>query len=165
MILEKLLTNAKIMFKLITLFTTVLLLSVMASCNNKPDDKEIQDNITKELQENKNYAGVTSNVKDGIVTLSGMCEGDNCAADLEKNIKQIDGVKEVENSVVKDNSTEMTMRTSVQSIITKYPGVQADVASGSITLRGTIDKENLQSLMSDLNTLHPKKVDNQLAVR
>lgn len=69
-----------------------------------------------------------------------MCEGDNCAADIEKNIKQINGVQKVENSIVKDNSSEMTIRTSVQSIITKYPGVQADVVSGSITLRGSIDR-------------------------
>jgi len=143
----------------------VLFLSVVTSCNSKPDDKEIQENIVKQLQGNKNYAGVNSNVKDGIVTLSGMCEGDNCVADIEKNIKEINGVQKVENSIVKDNSTDMTMRTSVQSLITKYPGVQADVAAGSVTLRGSIDRDSLQSLMSDLSALHPEKIDNQLVVK
>ncbi len=153
------------MFKLIPLFTLVLILSVVASCNNKPDDKQIQDNVTKLLQDNKNYAGVNSNVKDGKVILSGMCEGDKCADDIEKNIKLINGVKKVENSIIKDNSTDMTLRTSVQSIITKYPSVQADVVAGSVTLRGSIDRDNLQSLMSDLSALHPEKVDNQLMVK
>ncbi len=153
------------MFKLKPLFAIALLLSVAVSCNNKPDDEQIQDNVTKQLQDNKNYAGVNSNVKDGTVTLTGMCEGDNCAADIEKNIKGIDGVKGVVNSIVKDNSTDMTLRTSVQSIITKYPGVQADVSAGSITLRGNIDRDNLQSLMSDLGALHPAKIDNQLVVK
>lgn len=41
------------MFKLMPLFTMVLLLSVVASCNNKSDDKQIQDNVTKQLQGNK----------------------------------------------------------------------------------------------------------------
>ena len=153
------------MFKLKPLIAIALLLSMAVSCNNQPNDKKIQDNVTQQLQENKNYAGVNSSVKDGVVTLTGMCEGDNCAADIEKNIKEVDGVKKVENKIVKDNSTDLTMRTSVLSIITKYPGVQADVSSGVITLRGSIDRDSLQSLMSDLTTLHPEKIDNQLVVK
>ncbi len=153
------------MFKLKPLLAIALLFTVAASCNNKPDDKQIQDNVTKNLQDNKNFAGVTSNVKDGTVTLTGTCEGDNCAADIENKIKSVDGVQKVENNITKDNSTDMTMRTSVQTIITKYPGVQADVAAGVIVLRGNIDRDNLQSLMSDLGTLHPEKIDNQLVVK
>ncbi|MGK2862074.1 MAG: BON domain-containing protein [Chitinophagaceae bacterium] len=141
-----------------------LLLITAVSCNNKPDDKQIQENVTKQLQENKNYAGVNSTVKDGIVTLNGMCEGDNCSTDIENNIKVVEGVQKVENNITKDNSTDLTMRTSVQSIITKYPGVQADVAAGVIALRGSIDRDNLQALMSDLSSLHPEKIDNQLVV-
>lgn len=153
------------MFKLKPLIAIALLLSMAVSCNNQPNDKQIHDNVTQQLQENKNYAGVNSSVKDGVVTLTGMCEGDNCAANIEKNIKEVDGVKKVENKIVKDNSTDLTMRTSVQSIITKYPGVQADVSSGVITLRGSIDRDTLQSLMSNLTTLHPEKIDNQLVVK
>ncbi len=147
------------------LLAIALLLITVVSCNNKPDDKQIQENVTKQLQDNKNYAGVNSNVKDGVVTLNGMCEGDNCAADIENNIKNVNGVQKVENNITKDNSTDMTMRTSVQSIITKYPGVQADVAGGAIVLRGNIDRDNLQALMSDLGALHPEKIDNQLVVK
>ncbi len=151
------------LFKIVLPITCFLFFA--ASCNNKPDDNKIQENVTKQLQDNKNYAGVNSTVKDGVVTLSGMCVGDNCAADIENNIKNVDGVQKVENQIVKDNSTDLTMRTSVQSIITKYPGVQADVASGVIVLRGTIARDNLQALMSDLGMLHPEKIDNQLVVQ
>ena len=137
----------------------------VVSCKDKPNDKDVQENITKTLQADKNYAGVNSTVKDGTVTLTGMCEGDNCATNIENTIKDVNGVQKVENNIAKDNSTDMTLRTSVQSIITKYPGVQAEVAAGVIVLRGTIDRDNLQSLMSDLATLHPEKIDNQLAVK
>jgi copper chaperone CopZ len=137
----------------------------MVSCNSKPDDQQIQDNVTKQLQDNKNYAGVNASVKEGVVTLSGMCEGDNCVTDIEKNIKDVDGVSKVENNIVKDNSTDMTMRTSIQTIITKYPGVQANLDGGVIVLRGNIDRDNLQALISELSALNPEKIDNQLVVK
>ncbi len=153
------------MFKLKPIFAIALLLLTMISCNDKHNDKDIQDNVTKQLQDNKNHAGVSSTVKDGVVTLTGTCEGENCAADIEKNIKDVSGVEKVENNISKDNSTDLTLRTSVQSIITKYPGVQADVAAGVVVLRGNIERVNLQSLMGDLDVLHPKKIDNQLVVK
>jgi len=146
-------------------FAIVLLLVFAMSCNNKPNDKDIQDSVTKQLQSDKSYTGVNSTVKDGVVTLSGTCEGDNCPAEVADKIKKVNGVEKVESTLIKDNSTDLTMRTSVQDIVSKYPGVQADVTSGAIVLRGTIDKDNLQSLMSDLNTLHPEKIDNQLVVK
>jgi hypothetical protein len=153
------------MLNIKSIFVIAILLLVFVSCNNETDDKKIQDNITKILQDNKNYAGVISSVENGVVTLTGMCEGDNCADTIEKKILDVNGVNKVENNIVIDNSTDMTMRTSVQTIITKYPGVQADVVEKVIVLRGVIDRDNLQSLMSDLEALHPQKIDNQLVVK
>lgn len=153
------------MFKFKPLLAIALLVFTTVSCNKKPNDKEIQDNVTRTLRANQNYEAVNSAVKNGTVTLTGMCKGDNCADEIEKNIKDVNGVQKVENNIIKDNSTDMTMRTSVQSILTKYSGVQADVTNGVIVLRGTIDRDNLQSLMSELSTLHPDKIDNQLLVK
>jgi len=59
----------------------------MVSCNTKPDDKQIQDYVTKQLQDNKNYAGVNSSVKEGVVTLTAMCKGDNCVTDIKKILR------------------------------------------------------------------------------
>jgi copper chaperone CopZ len=153
------------MFKFKPLFAIVLIVFTAVSCNNKPNDKEIQDNITRMLKDNINYSTVNSTVKNGTVTLSGMCKGDNCAAEIEKNIKDVKGVKKVENNIAKDSTTDMTMRTSVQSILTRYSGVQADVTDKVVVLRGTIDRVNLQSLMTELSALHPDKIDNQLLVK
>lgn len=144
---------------------SLLSMFFIVSCSSKPDDKQIQENVTKHLQDNKNYAGVTSTVNEGVVTLSGMCEGNDCVAAIEKDVAGINGVSKVENNISKDNSTDLTMRTSLQSILFKYPGVQADVTAGVIVLRGTIDRDNLQPLMSDLATLNPEKIDNQLSVK
>lgn len=143
---------------------SLLSMFFILSCSSKPDDKEIQENVTKHLQIDKNYAGVTSTVNEGVVTLSGMCEGNDCVTDIEKDVAGITGVSKVENNISKDNSTDMTMRTSLQSILIKYPGVQAEVTFGVIVLRGTIDRDNLEPLMSDLTKLNPEKIDNQLSV-
>ncbi len=86
------------MVKLNPLLAFAMLILLAVSCNDKPSDKDIQDNVTKQLKDNKNYAGVNSTVKDGVVTLTGMCEGDNCAADIEKNIQDVSGVQKGENN-------------------------------------------------------------------
>jgi len=59
----------------------------------------------------------------------------------------------------------MTMRTSIQNIITKYPGVLANLDAGVIVLRKDIDRDNLQYFISELSALHPEKMDNQLGVK
>lgn len=153
------------MSKMKLILAIIFLCTVAVSCTSKIDDNKIQEDVSKYLMEDQHYQGISSSTKDGIVTLSGTCEGENCSETIETSVKNIDGVKKVKNNIRKDNSTDLTLRTSVQSIITKYPGVQADVAGGVIVLRGSIDRENLQSLMSDLSTLHPGKIDNQLVIK
>ena len=63
------------------------------------------------------------------------------------------------------SATDLTLRTSVQSIVTKYAGVQAEVASGEVVLRGTISRDLLEPLMTELKALNAKKIDNQLAIK
>ena len=78
--------------KKITLVFAVVFLLFFMSCNDKPNDKGIQDNVTKQLQSDKNYAGINSSVKEGVVTLSGTCEGDNCPVEVADKIKGMNGV-------------------------------------------------------------------------
>ena len=139
------------------------------SCGNRSDE-EIQKDITNKLSENNagglNYANVQASVKDGTLTLTGQCEGENCVDSLSERVKAVDGVKKVQNNVTKtDAATDLTLRTSVQSIISKYVGVQADVAGGVIVLRGTIQRDQVQPLMNELSVLKAKKLDNQLAIQ
>lgn len=146
---------------LIGLPTSLLLL--LSACGGH-SDKDIQQNVTKELQKNPDFKGVNANVKDGVVTLSGNCQGDNCDSLVTQQVKKIDGVKSVKTQM-QSASTDLTLRTSVQSIVSRYNGVQADVAAGVVVLRGTIEKKQLEPLMSELQALKPKKLDNQLAVQ
>lgn len=145
---------------------TTTLFFVASACNNNPSDEEIQKNVTAQLQENQLYSGVSGTVNEGVLTLEGNCEGENCTSQIEKELADIEGVKSVTNNIQQtDAATDLTLRSSVQSVISKYAGVQADVASGVVVLRGTIDRSQLQPLMNELETLGAKKLDNQLAVK
>ncbi len=46
-----------------------------------------------------------------------------------------------------------------------YPGVTATVNNGEITLTGNIERSRLQGLMQSLNSLRPKKINNNLTVK
>ena len=46
-----------------------------------------------------------------------------------------------------------------------FPGVTAAVKDGEVTLTGDITRDKLQTLMMSLNSLHPKKINNQLTIK
>ena len=92
-----------------------------------------------------------------MVTLTGTCNGNGCVADVEKNVAKIGGVKHVVNNL-STSATEFTLRTSIQSIVTKYAGVEAAVAAGEVVQRGTISRDVLQPLMTELKALNAKKL-------
>jgi hyperosmotically inducible periplasmic protein len=159
MIMNKI--NTRFLFPFLLLCVAVL----TYACNSTPKDEEIQQNAMKQIKENKSFSGVNVSVKDGVATLAGTCEGENCAAEAEQVVAKVNGVKSVENNVQANVQTDLTLRTSVQTIVSKYEGVQADVAAGEVVLRGSIKREQIQPLMNELEQLKPKKIDNQLAVQ
>ena len=142
---------------LITAMTAMLF-----SCGGH-DDGEIKEDVTKRLQDS--YRNVTANVADGIVTLTGNCEGEDCAAGAARLIADVPGVDSIQNNIQGMTNTDLTLRTSVQAVISKYQGVTADVVDGNVVLRGTIVRDQVQSLLSELEMLRPKQIDNQLAIQ
>lgn len=46
-----------------------------------------------------------------------------------------------------------------------YPGVTATVDNGEITLTGEVQRSKLQNLMQSLQSLKPKKINNQLTIK
>lgn len=119
--------------------------------------------------------GVDASIKDGVVTLTGECSTEECRKDCADVVKNVKGVKNVENNIrvasattssapVEINADE-TLKTSVNNVIQNYKGVEADIKDGVVTLRGEIKRANLQDLMVSLNELKPRKVDNQLVIK
>jgi hypothetical protein len=59
-----------------------------------------------------------------------------------------------------DDSLQMGLRDATKD----FPGVQATVNNGEVTLTGTIDRDKLPTLMQSIHSLKPKKVNNNLTV-
>lgn len=58
-----------------------------------------------------------------------------------------------------------SLKTGVKDATKDYPGVTADVSNGEITLTGEVQRSRLQGLMQSLNSLHPKKINNNLKIK
>lgn len=62
-------------------------------------------------------------------------------------------------------SSDEALTTGVRDATKDFPGVTATVANGEITLTGDISREKLPTLMSALNSLQPKKINNNLTIK
>lgn len=60
---------------------------------------------------------------------------------------------------------DTALQSGVRDATKDYPGVKADVNNGEITLTGEIKRSKLADLMMSLNSLKPKKINNQLTVK
>ncbi len=62
-------------------------------------------------------------------------------------------------------STDNALMQGVKDATKDFPTVTANVNDGVITLTGSIERSALQTLVMSLNTLNPKKIDNQLTIK
>ena len=62
-------------------------------------------------------------------------------------------------------ATDDALTTGVKDATKDFPGVKADVNNGEVTLTGEIERSKLQTLMMSLNSLKPKKINNQLTIK
>ncbi|MFX1706039.1 BON domain-containing protein [Chitinophaga sp. CC14] len=150
--------------------TTVILsvgLLFMISCKSKPKDADIQAAVTTALQSSP---GVSADVKDGVVTLSGSVasQADKDAAEAAVKLNQ--GVKSVVNNVTVapppppapapvEVTADDSLKTAVASIVKDFPGIQADVKEGVIIITGEQKADRWKKLKMALDALKPKKVD------
>lgn len=154
----------------LSVFTVLLSLFTLQfqACKEKNKDAEIQTAFNNKLATDPNLAGVTASVADNVVTLTGTCASEACRSNAEKSVKDIKGVKSVVNNIsvaeVTINSDD-ALRSGVNSLISKYDGVQSSVNDGVITVRGNISREKWQELRPQLDALRPKRVDNQLIIK
>jgi osmotically-inducible protein OsmY len=147
----------------------------LISCKGKQTDAEIQASINEKIAQNDEMKGLTASVNNGVVSLSGECPTDECRKECADEVKKINGVKDVQNNISVasvaappapvDIAADETLKASVNDIVKKYDGVQADVNDGVVTLRGEIKRANLQDLIISLNELKPRKVENQLVIK
>jgi membrane-bound lytic murein transglycosylase len=62
-------------------------------------------------------------------------------------------------------SPDETLQTGLKDATKDYPGVKTQVNNGEVTLTGNISRDKLPALMQSLNSLHPKKINNNLTIK
>jgi hyperosmotically inducible periplasmic protein len=155
---------------------TAMVAVSMPSCKGGVKDADIEKAITEKVAAMPEAAGVTSTVKDGVVTLAGEFKDDVSKAGFETALKAIPGVKSVMNNATIAApppapapapvvSADDPLIKAVTDATKDFPGVKADVKDGVITLTGEIKKASLPKLMMALNTLKPKKIENKLTTK
>ena len=150
-----------------------IILFSMYACG--PKDSSIQAAVETALRNNSAVSGISANVQDGVVTLSGECKDEDSKSAVEAEAAKVKGVKKVINNCTITPapmqpapvtiSPDDTLIKNVNDAIKDYPGVKASVNDGVVTLTGNIKRSELQKLMMSLQSLHPKKINNQLTIK
>jgi osmotically-inducible protein OsmY len=61
-------------------------------------------------------------------------------------------------------SSDDSLSSGVRDATKDFPGVNATVNNGEVTLTGNIKRDRLPTLMQSVQSLHPRKVNNNLTV-
>jgi osmotically-inducible protein OsmY len=163
--------NKKIM-RMPALLTFILCVT-LAACNSKTSDADVKTSVDNAIAANSNLSGTYTDVKDGVVTLTGQVKDESAKASAETTAKGVKGVKSVNNNLTVapppaapvEITADDPLKASVDNTVRSYPGVSASVKDGVITLTGQIKRADLQNLMKSLNALKPKKIENQLTIK
>lgn len=145
----------------------LLFLLSFFSCSQPEKDKDIKQMISVTAKEEPAFAGVNYTVENGVVTLSGNAPSETERDKIANKIKEMAGVKEVVNNIIIAPvilNTDHVLKKSVDSVLKKYPTIQATVQDSIIVVEGTIDSKKAQKLFNALQSLKAKGVTSQLVI-
>ena len=153
--------------KLLSLCAVVLFAAIaFSSC--KPSDEQLQKQVTTVVS-----PAISSEVKKGEVTLSGIVNSDDAKAAAETAAKAVKGVKSVVNNIQVQLpapviSPDQALQTAISATVAAggaaFSQVVVAVQDSVVSLTGDIKKADLQKVMQIVNGLQPKKVVNSLTI-
>jgi hyperosmotically inducible protein len=136
----------------------------LAACG--PKDADISVSVTQNVQ--AAAPGVSSDVKDGVVTLSGQVSDEATRMAAEDAAKKAKGVKSVVNNITvmapAAPTVEITpngaLQQGVNDAVKDFPEVTATVnADSEVVVTGEISSDKWKRLKMALDALNPKKVN------
>ncbi len=164
--------NIELKMKRRVLFFAVTLLSCVMLYSCKPSDEKLQKAVETALTATN--TGVTSAVKDGVVTLTGTVDSEEAKAAAETAAKAVKDIKSVSNNIqvvlppapVVINPDD-TLTSTINSGLTAagFSGITVAVSKGEVTLTGDVKKADLAKVMQIANESKPAKVVNQLKIK
>lgn len=159
------------MKKIILIFTVTLLSGTLFfSC--KPNDGKLQKQVETTLTAIQ--PGITSAVKDGVVTLTGTVESDAAKVALEQAAKAVKDIKSVTNNITVKVpepavviNPDDTLASTINSAFAAagFKDIVVAAKSGEVTLTGTVKRADLKKVMAIANEAKPAKVINQLTIK
>lgn len=74
-------------------------LLLLSSCQSQRSPADVKEDVREVIAESKENSAVNFTLRNGIVRLTGQCEGKGCAQALKHKVESVDGVLAVEVSV------------------------------------------------------------------
>lgn len=145
-----------------------------------PSDQDLQDRVNEKLHEQAHLSAVTAHVESAIATLTGTVDSQGDKESAEAIAGAVRGIDSVRSNIsLKINSdvvhpvpppgsgllSDESLMDSVKLILGHYPLVNASVASGTITLTGSLNQEQRGDLMQKLRDLQPTSINDQTELR
>jgi hypothetical protein len=142
-----------------------LMLFALAGC--QASDEEIRADIAGKARKDLNFAGLDYTVKNGAVSFTGRCASQKALNAVKQNIRNIHVIKAVNYNVgigpVVIDSLKL-IKFQVDSILSKYPQVTANVQPDGITLKGMITVSKRASLIKEVGSHTPENVKDSLNI-
>jgi len=85
-----------------------------------------------------------------------------------KKVKKIAGIKEVRNNIVVGSlllNADLLLKQTANDKIKSYPDVQAMVQDSVIEVSGVVKPKDKDKILKELNSLHPKAIEDRLVSR
>lgn len=154
-----------------------VLLSCLSFQSCKKSDEKVKQSVETVL--NNEYNGLTSSIRDGVVTLNGTVATVEEKTAAENMIKSVSGVKSVVNNIsvrptadpmpvtTPTVNSDMTIKSEIEAKLMTggYKDVKAQVNNGEVTLTGDLKRSDLSKVMQIANEAKPKKVTNQMNLK
>jgi len=147
----------------------------LAACKSGPKDADIEKAVNEKISAaSADIADAGATVKDGVVTLTGQFKDEASRSTFETSVKAVPGVKSVVNNTTVAAApapapvvvaSDEQLKQGVRDATKDFPGVTAEVKDSVIILTGEIKRASLKNLMQSLNTLKPKKIQNNLTIK
>jgi hyperosmotically inducible periplasmic protein len=149
-------------------FFFVVVIIFITACRQDNRDKKIKADLATKAESEKDFAGVTFTVEQGVVTLNGVCATDQAKSKVASTAEKVYGVKDVKSNITISPvtiGTDQLLKKAVDSVLKEYAAVEAITKDSIVYLQGKIESQKLKKLTDAINTLKPKMLENRLTIR
>lgn len=172
--------------KTLAIAVLVFITAGMFAC--KPSDAKLKEEVNEKLS---HIPGITADVKNGVVILSGEVSDDVAKSAAEDALKGLKGMTSIQDNITvkttiaappplpPSTSTSLApveeaapnrddfLKRSLDSVYAarRFTNVKVKVSDGEVILIGSVKRKNVQNMLKIANQFSPKKVTNNVQVK